>query len=238
MNFETFRRRAEEIFDDIPPDYREGVDGLEVVRKTVTHPTLAEVYTLGECLSDFYPSDYGGPGEIRSRVVLYYGSFLELARSKEGWDWEEELFETVTHEVRHHLEHLASEDALEAMDYAEDQNFARRDGEPFDHLFYRSGKQIETGAYEVDGDVFVERAVSKESGDVLDVEVKGKSVRFDVPAEASEAHFVRIPEHGVDITGDLFVVLLRRKGLWETISSVLRRDPVRVLKSEARMPTS
>ena len=31
--------------------------------------------------------------------MLYYGSFLELSRIDAEWDWEGELFETVTHEV-------------------------------------------------------------------------------------------------------------------------------------------
>ena len=66
------------------------MDGLEVSRKTVPHPDLPEIYTLGECLSDFYPSDYGGAGEVRSRVVLYYGSFLQLSRSHDDWDWEDD----------------------------------------------------------------------------------------------------------------------------------------------------
>src|SRR5690606_26556052 len=104
---------------------------IEVTRQTVLHPTLPDVFTLGECLSEHYPSEFGG-GEIRSRIHLYYGSFLELSRQEEEWDWEEEIFETITHEIRHHLEHLADDDALVEADIADDHNFARREGQPFD----------------------------------------------------------------------------------------------------------
>src|SRR5699024_8517935 len=102
-----FERRAQEIFDEIPPEYREGVDGLAVYPDSVPHPSLPGIYTLGECRSEFYPSEYGGAGEVRSIVVLFHGSFRELAATDDEWEWEEELFETITHEVRHHLESLA-----------------------------------------------------------------------------------------------------------------------------------
>ena len=42
--------------------------------------------------------------------VLYYGSFLEVAG--EGFDWEAEVWETLLHELRHHLESLAGRDDL------------------------------------------------------------------------------------------------------------------------------
>ena len=35
------------------------------------------------------------------------------------------------------------------LDRAEDQNFARREGVPFDPFFFRDGEAIEPGAYEV-----------------------------------------------------------------------------------------
>lgn len=99
MTFEEFERRAHEVFDGIPPDFREGVDGLAVERRAVPHPDLPDVYTLGECLTENYPTEWGGAGEVRSIVVLYYGSFLRLSRMEEGWDWEEEIWETVTHDT-------------------------------------------------------------------------------------------------------------------------------------------
>ncbi|MQA90758.1 MAG: hypothetical protein GEU90_11045 [Gemmatimonas sp.] len=238
MNFGTFRARAEEIFADIPPDFREGVDGLEVLRKTVPHPTLPGVYTLGECLSEFYPSDYGGPGEVRSRVVLYYGSFIELSRSQDNWDWEEEMFETVTHEIRHHLEHLAAEDALEEMDFAEDQNFARREGERFDPYFYRAGDRRARDLFEVDGDLFLEREVSTRwliENPAFPVELAGTRMRVRAPSDVKDICFLRLPAGTLEIAGDAFVVLIKRKGLREWIGGAVRGGRVRIAEVEAEL---
>ena len=152
MDFRDFERRADDIFREIPEEFKHGIDGLRVVRRAEVHPELPGIYTLGECRSEFYPSDFGGPGDVHSLVYLYYGSFLELARRSDDWDWEGELWETITHEVRHHLESLASDDALEVQDYAEDQNFARREGRPFDPFFFQHGDRLDERTFYVDGD--------------------------------------------------------------------------------------
>jgi hypothetical protein len=112
VQFDEFEQRARDEWERIPAEYRQGVDGLVVERRAQPHPSLPDVYTLGECVTESYPSDFGGPDTIRSAVVLYYGSFFRLARLDEEFDWEHELWETLTHELQHHLESLASEDAL------------------------------------------------------------------------------------------------------------------------------
>ncbi|MGH7505187.1 MAG: metallopeptidase family protein [Longimicrobiales bacterium] len=107
MTFDVFERHARSEWDRIPDRYREGIDGLVVERDAKPHPDAPDVYTLGECVTEAYPSDFGGPDTIRSAVVLYYGSFLRLSRLDETFDWEEEVWETLTHELQHHLESLA-----------------------------------------------------------------------------------------------------------------------------------
>lgn len=235
MDFVTFRRRAHEIFDGIPPEYREGVDGLEVTRSAPPHPSLPDVFTLGECKSEYYPSEFGGAGEVRSIVVLHYGSFLALSRMDEGWDWEDELWETVTHEIRHHLESLASEDALEEIDYAEDQNFARREGESFDPFFFRSGEKRAPGVFEVDRDLFVEREVDARrfgGPEPLTVTWPGGEVSVPWPERLGDVHFVRVSGAGEE-PGELFVVLIRRRGAWASLRALLANAPLEVLESEA-----
>lgn len=235
MTYEAFAKQAREIFAAIPDDFRAGVDGLEVSRRTVTHPTLPEVFTLGECLSDFYPSEFGGAGEVRSRVALYYGSFLALSRDSDEWDWDDEIWETITHEIRHHLEHLASEDALEAMDFAEDQNFARREGESFDPLYYQSGEAVEPGVFAVDGDVFIEVQVKKwRAGEVLTVPVPLQSREFSVrlPDEIGDVHYLHVIDPPFAVAGDLFVVIRRSQGLVERVRGIVAREPARVLQTD------
>lgn len=231
MTFAEFEARAREVFEQIPPEFREGVDGLEVERRAVAHPTLPEVYTLGECRTEAYPSEFGGAGEVRSFVVLYYGSFLRLSRLDEGWDWEEEIFETVTHEVRHHLESLASDDALEVQDYVEDQNFLRREGEAFDPFFFRAGREVEPGAYRVERDLFVERAVSGGEGEV-ELAREGRRLRVPLPEPLGDVHFLTLEELSGE-EGDVVLVLVRRRGLWESLRSALGGRGRTVLHSTA-----
>lgn len=234
MDFPAFEARAREIFDSIPTVYREGVDGLEVSRATVPHPTLPDIFTLGECRSEAYSTEFGGAGEIRSVVVLYYGSFLELSRLEEDWDWEGELWETITHEVRHHLESLATEDELEELDYAEDQNFARREGEAFDPFFYRSGTSLEKGVWEVDGDVFLEIPVEPAGaqGRVLAVRWRGRELAVPLPPALGDVHFVQLDEDS-DRPGDVVAVLVRRRGWKEWLGALFRAAPLDVRQSAA-----
>lgn len=140
MRHREFEELAFAHWDRIPEEYKQGIDGVRVLRRSKAHDELPDVYTLGECVTEAYPSDYGGPDTTRSAVVLYWGSFSALAELDPDFDWEDELWETLTHELRHHLESLAAEDALEDVDYAADENFKRYEGEPFDPFFHRNGE--------------------------------------------------------------------------------------------------
>ncbi len=145
-----------EAWEAIPDEYRAGVDGLVLRSGAQPHPGLDGVYTLGECLTESYPSDWDGPDTTRSVLVLYYGSFRRLARLDPEFDWEYEIWETIHHELRHHLESLATEDALEDVDYAVDENFKRLQGDSFDPWFFRSGENVAPATFDADGDLFIE----------------------------------------------------------------------------------
>jgi hypothetical protein len=203
------------MFREIPARFREGVDGVVVRRATVPHPEIPEVFTLGECRTTDWPSPYGGPGEPHSSVVLYYGSFAALAERDPEFDWEAELWETLTHELRHHLESRADEDALERLDYAEDQNYLRAAGEPFDPEFYRYGDRVGRRTYRVGDDLFVETPWSVEAAARGRARVvwRGAEREIVVPGPAARFTFVRLgrdPAGG----GDVYAVLVLRRGLW------------------------
>ncbi|MDP9349901.1 MAG: metallopeptidase family protein [Gemmatimonadota bacterium] len=232
MTFAEFEARAREVFAEIPGEYRSGVDGLEVERGIAFHPELPGIYTLGECRTEHYPTEFGGAGEVRSIVVLYYGSFLRLSREEPEWDWDEEIFETVTHEVRHHLESLASEDALEVQDWVEDQNFLRREGREFDPSFYRDGEPAVPGVYRVDGDRFLERELTPEEereGSVV-VEWEGRTLRVPLPEPLGEVHFLTLDPLCTE-RGDFVVVLLRRWGVWDGLRALLSGEEREVRSS-------
>jgi hypothetical protein len=236
MHFDDFETLAWQYWDEIPAKYREGVDGLVIERDAQAHPTLPEVYTLGECLTETYPSEYGGPETIRSAVVLYYGSFLRVARQSPEFDWEEELWETLTHELQHHLESLASEAALEALDYALDENFKRLEGEPFDPFFYRSGTRVAEGVWRVERDLFLEREfrtveeLGAPEGHGVRIGFGWHGAHYEVvlAAEPGQITFIWIEEGLERGPGEeIYLVLVRRRGGLAMLRALLSgRRPV------------
>ncbi|HWA15659.1 MAG TPA: hypothetical protein VG817_04445, partial [Gemmatimonadales bacterium] len=77
MRLPDFEALIDRLLAEMPPEYLDGVLGVEVSRETLPHPVRADVFTLGECIP--LPAEAGGDGQIRSRVVLYYGSFKALS---------------------------------------------------------------------------------------------------------------------------------------------------------------
>lgn len=235
MDYGEFERRASRVWEEIPDVYRTGVDGLVLAREEKSHPTLPEIYTLGECLTESYPSDWGGPDTTRSVLVLYYGSFRELSELDPDFDWRYEIWETVTHELRHHLESLALEDGLEEVDYAMDENFRRLNGEPFDPWFYRSGEPVAPGVFEAERDVFLEVEYGAE-GPPPAVEFHWDEVRYVVPVPdaAGDVTFLQIVD-GVETQGsELCLVLVRRRGWLEQLRAFLGRAAPTTTQAEVK----
>lgn len=235
MNFETFSRRAHGAFQEIPEEFRQGVDGLTVRAEALPHPIFPDIYTLGQCLTEAYPSDWSGPETLRSVVVLYHGSFKALAALNEEFDWEGELWETLTHELRHHLESLASEDDLEGVDYAMDEAFHREAGEDFDPFYYQAGLEIAPGVFQVEYDFFLEQAWTQEGFDAarhVEFSWHGKGWRIPRPEALGDLHYVWI--YGVDVgPGALQLVLLRKRGFRERLKGIRKGREMELWESEA-----
>ena len=223
MTFDEFEQRAWQEWERIPEEYRSGVDGLRIERAAQPHPSLDGVYTLGECITESYPSEFGGPDTTRSVVVLYYGSFFRLSRQDPEFDWEEELWETLTHELQHHLESLAADDALVDMDYAADENYKRYEGEPFDPYFYRYGLPVD-GWYRVEDEFF--RELERRPGPV-EFTWHDRQYRLEPPADDVDVLMLSVTDGVADPPGALHVVLVKRAGLLKTVAGLFRR----------RMPT-
>jgi len=237
VQYREFEALARRYWEEIPEAYKEGVDGLVVERDAKPHPTLGDIYTLGECLTETYPSEYGGPETIRSAVVLYYGSFWRLSRLDPEFDWEEELWETLTHELKHHLESLADEDALIALDYAMDENFKRLEGEPFDPYFYRSGERVAEGVWRVERDTFLEReyASAEPPGPEAEFDWHGGRYRVPVPEDPGDVCFLWIEEGLERGPGEeVYLVLVRRAGFGESLRALFGRRRVEVREASVR----
>ena len=232
MRFREFERAARRAFREIPEEYTSGLDGLSVRQEALPHPVFPDIYTLGMCSTESYPSDWQGPETTRSVVALYYGSFRELSRLDPGFDWEGELWETLTHEVRHHLESLADQDELGGVDYAMEESFKRSEGLDFDPCYYQSGDEIAPGVFRVETDFFIEQEWTAErlarAGEV-GFDWRGEGFRIDAPERLGDAHFVWID--GVDCgPGELQLVLVRKRRWWEAF---LKRPAEELWESEA-----
>ena len=232
MKFRQFEQAARGAFAEIPEEYTNGLDGLSIRREALPHPVFADIYTLGMCSTESYPSDWQGPETTRSVVALYYGSFRELSRLDPGFDWEGELWETLTHELRHHLESLADRDELGGVDYAMEESFKRSEGLDFDPCYYQSGDEVAQGVFRVETDFFIEQQWTAErlarAGEVR-FQWRGADYRIEAPGRLGDAHFVWID--GVDVgPGELQVVLVRRRRWWEAF---LKRPPGELWESEA-----
>jgi hypothetical protein len=214
VDFPAFRRLVERLAGEIPAEYLDGIAAVEASPKSVPHPIRADVYTMGECIPV-----HGTGDEILSRVVLYHGSFQALAGLRTDFHWRDEVWETLTHELRHHLEWRANADALEEYDWAAEQNFARHEAQPFDPLFYRSGEAVEPGVYRVDDDVFCERLV-RAVPEAVDVVWHGETYRVAVPPSPLPL-FLTLEGVREPPPGDVVLVLLRRPRLLD----LFRRPP-------------
>ncbi len=220
MRIGRFRDLANRMFDEIPPDFRAGVIDLVVRPDAPGHPTLPGIWTMGECLTEDWPDGLGGLGETHSRIVLYHGAFRALAAEDPMFDWEEELWETIVHELLHHREAAATESGLDTFDWAVDQNFRRHAGLPFDPDYYRAVPSDEDGAVRLEGETFVEATPAVGERDA-EFSWRGDRYTVRVPADADRL-FVQIRNLA---GGRLWVVVRRRVSFWRRLVSAAAAPP-------------
>lgn len=217
MDLAAFEAMVREMASDIPADYFDGVTEVVVSRRAVPHPTRGGIFTLGECIP--LPLDDETPDAVQSRVVLYHGSFRALADLDPGFDWREEAWETLTHELRHHVEWRARRGDLEALDRAAEANFARHDGEPFDPLFFLDGDCPVPDVFEVEGDWFLDHLVRRVP-EALDIVWHGRTYRLAVPAGATLPAYLLVTGVADPPPGDLVAVLRRSPRLSDLFRTV------------------
>ena len=207
MHLADFRTMIDRMAAEVPQKYLEGVFAIEVSPKAVRHPVYASVFTMGECAPVEAAED-----PPPSRVVLYHGSFQELARERRDFGWRAEAWETLTHERRHQLEWRAHSTDLAAYDWAAEQNFRRQEGQSYDPLFYLSGERLADGVYCVDDDLFFDRQVKGAPPERVEIEWHGKTMRADVPRHPPPL-FLALRGLDPAPVGDVVVVLRRAPGV-------------------------
>ncbi len=178
MDPEEFTRLAEECFDEIPPQFRERVQGPIVVAESKRHRRVGGMLVLGECVHA--PTWTGEAGQLDSTVFLYYGSFVACAERDPGFDVTAEIRETVIHEVQHHLEDRIGLARLRDIDWAEEQNALRQEGRDFVPRFWLAGERAEDlgdDVWAVHDDLFLEVELS--TPDWRRAGVEGLEIEFD-----------------------------------------------------------
>ena len=212
-DFETMVRA---MARELPAEFLSGIEGITVTPKTVPHPVRADVYTLGECVPHDFAGDEG-VAQIRSEVLLHYGSFAALAELDAGFDWRHEAWETLTHEVRHHLEWRARAPDLERLDDAAEANYARHDGEPFEPLFFLDGESVAPGVTKVEDDVFIDapldaREHAARAGGEWPFTWHGKTWRVPLPRALPDVLLLSVEGVTPEPVGELVVVVRRNPG--------------------------
>jgi hypothetical protein len=229
MRLDDFRALVDGLLRTVPPEFQDGIVAIEVSPATVPDPVRAGVYTLGECV----PLSWSGDGaDLQSRIVLYHGSFAALARgAPRGFAWRREAWETLSHELRHHLEWRANVRALEEYDWAAEQNFARAAGQPFDPLFYQAGERLAQGVYKVEEDVFIEGDDRRRTEGGYTVTWHGRRYRVAVPPGVPRPLFVSLSGLATAPAGEAVLVFPGRPSL----AALVRRPRVerRVVRAEA-----
>jgi hypothetical protein len=216
MRLADFEAMIRRLCNEVPPHFFDGIAEVVVSPRTVPHPDRAEIFTLGEC--DPLPVQVGSGVEgLQSRIVLYHGSFAALARLQAGFDWRGEAWETLMHELRHHLEWRARAPDLEDFDWAVEHNFARQEGEPFDPTFFLSGELQPSGHYLVEDDVFIDQIVRSVPVSVS-FAWRGRSYSAAIPPGAELPCFLTVEGVADPPEGELVLVLRRKPGVRDLFS--------------------
>lgn len=116
LTLEAFTALADRLVDKLPPRLVRDLNGGLVVVPEARRD--GEFYIMGEYIED--PA-------LGRFIIFYYGSFAAVLGDAEREAWEEELWETVKHELRHHVEALAGADDLVREELAELARWKRQD---------------------------------------------------------------------------------------------------------------
>lgn len=128
MTYQRFRATVESMLDEVPDVFLQDLQGVHALRDVKVEEGYRDVYRMGEYL-DPGPDDFlGGVEGLGRHVALYWGSFRRVAQGDPEFDWEEEIWETLTHELQHHVESLAGDGRLIEEDLLQAQLFERAEG--------------------------------------------------------------------------------------------------------------
>lgn len=136
MTFPDFRDLISNLLDELPPQALEGLQGVHVFEHVKTDPHEPGLVRMGEYLDPGPDSVFATHSHLGRHVAIYYGSFVAVANGNPNFDWEAETWETLTHEIQHHVESRAGERGLiewdiEQLEAYRKKKRAQKDGKSF-----------------------------------------------------------------------------------------------------------
>lgn len=123
MSFEAFQALLNELVDAIPEEFLEGLQGVHALPQVRQETGFKRVYRLGEYLDPGPSAFLGGNTGLGRHIALYYGSFAEVAAGDPHFAWEDQLWDTLLHELRHHVESQAGDRSLIEEDVRRHRRF-------------------------------------------------------------------------------------------------------------------
>jgi len=127
VTYEEFADLVARLWEEIPEEFKRELQGVHVLPQLKKDPGgLPGVVRMGEYTDPGPPSVFAGGVHLGRHIALYYGSFAEIARNRPNFDWEAQAWETLLHELRHHVESLAWRDDLVQEDIRHLQELKRR----------------------------------------------------------------------------------------------------------------
>ena len=127
MTFTEFENTVQQHLAIIPEQYLEGLQGVHVFEHVKRDPTEHHLVRLGEYLDPGPDQFLDSRIHIGRHVSLFYGSFLQIAGH--GFDWETQIWETLTHELQHHVESKAGDRTLIEWDMEQMRRFKKQKNE-------------------------------------------------------------------------------------------------------------
>jgi hypothetical protein len=165
------------------------------------HPLMRDIVTLGECEPSRLEAMMGTE-PTRSIVHLYYGSFVELAQEDPDFRLDDELRETVEHEIQHHLEDRAGVRTLIDEDDLFDAHQRFLSGLETPKGWWRRGERLERDVYAVESDLFVElrlrrREFEARRGTTVQLSVLGEPFEAEIPKDVKPGEILTFEGDGL-----------------------------------------
>ena len=205
-DFDAFAERAQEIAKGIPAEFLAGIESVDVHREKKGHEYLDDIVTLGECVTSPL-SQLAGEEAFRSTVHIYYGSFVDQARSDPGFDVDAELRETIEHEIQHHIEDRAGVKALRDEDDLFEAHARFRAGLDVPEGWYRHGEKRAPGLWSVDQDLFLELELRVKEfealrGTTIALTVLDQPLEVDLPEDAQPDEVFTVEGEGLFVPNE------------------------------------